>query len=264
MLVRLTCGTVPVRLTGRRARLALPRWNPTIGAAYPGTHVRNRGIRRSPGRARRRPGRAAAARVPRLRLGGRRGPQRRRALWPSNARPGGWRTWRRSLDEVGPRPLRGHRPASATPAGRRTARRPTATRTRTATRPPDVAVVHNGIIENFVPLRAELEAPRRRADVATPTPRPPRTSSRWPTPADRDETKGDLPASVRAVARRLEGAFTLVFTHADEPDQDRRRPPQLAAGGRASARARRSSPPTSPRSSSTPATRSSWARTRSS
>ena len=32
-------------------------------------------------------------------------------------------------------------------------------------------------------------------------------------------TKGDLPASVRAVARRLEGAFTLVVTHADEPER---------------------------------------------
>ena len=43
-----------------------------------------------------------------------------------------------------------------------------------------------------------------------------------------------------------------------------RRPPQLAAGGRARRRARTSSAPTSPRSSSTPARRSSSARTRSS
>ncbi|HEX3592278.1 MAG TPA: glutamine--fructose-6-phosphate transaminase (isomerizing), partial [Pseudonocardiaceae bacterium] len=33
------------------------------------------------------------------------------------------------------------------------------------------------------------------------------------------ETAGDLPASVRAVCHRLDGAFTLVVTHADEPDQ---------------------------------------------
>ena len=45
-------------------------------------------------------------------------------------------------------------PASATPAGPPTARRPRTTRIRT--RPTRVAVVHNGIIENFRELRDEL------------------------------------------------------------------------------------------------------------
>ena len=58
-------------------------------------------------------------------------------------------------------------PASATPAGRRTARRPSATRIRT--RPGGVAVVHNGIIENFRELRAELEADGAVFDTDTDT-----------------------------------------------------------------------------------------------
>ena len=46
------------------------------------------------------------------------------------------------------------RPASGTLAGPPTAGPPTATPTRTATRSGKVAVVHNGIIENFAALRA--------------------------------------------------------------------------------------------------------------
>ena len=50
------------------------------------------------------------------------------------------------------------RPASATPGGPPTAARPTATPTRTCSADGRVAVIHNGIIENFAKLRAELEA----------------------------------------------------------------------------------------------------------
>lgn len=79
-----------------------------------------------------------------------------------------------------------------------------------------VAVVHNGIIENFVALRAELEA----AGVEMASDTDSETVAHLVAFAYGDgETKGDLPASVRLVARRLEGAFTLVVTHADEPDQ---------------------------------------------
>ena len=59
------------------------------------------------------------------------------------------------------------RSASATPAGRRTARRPSATPIRIAT--DRVAVVHNGIIENFHELRAELTAEGRTFDSETDT-----------------------------------------------------------------------------------------------
>ncbi|WP_439661865.1 glutamine--fructose-6-phosphate transaminase (isomerizing) [Lentzea sp. HUAS TT2] len=79
-----------------------------------------------------------------------------------------------------------------------------------------VAVVHNGIIENFLALRAELEGLGVEMASDTDT----ETVAHLVAFAYADgDTKGDLPASVRKVARRLEGAFTLVITHADEPDQ---------------------------------------------
>lgn len=77
-----------------------------------------------------------------------------------------------------------------------------------------VAVVHNGIIENFSALRAELEAAGVEMASETDT----ETAAHLVAAAfDRGLTAGDLTASVNAVARRLEGAFTLVVTHADVP-----------------------------------------------
>ncbi|MBO0840342.1 MAG: glutamine--fructose-6-phosphate transaminase (isomerizing) [Sciscionella sp.] len=76
-----------------------------------------------------------------------------------------------------------------------------------------VAVIHNGIIENFAALRAELEA----AGVELASDTDTETAAHL-VAAEYDRNGGDLPAAVRAVCRRLEGAFTLVFTHADEPD----------------------------------------------
>lgn len=79
-----------------------------------------------------------------------------------------------------------------------------------------LAVVHNGIIENFAELRAELEADGVEMASETDT----ETAAHLIARAyESGRTAGDLPASVRAVARRLEGAFTLVVTHADEPDK---------------------------------------------
>ncbi|MFC4001508.1 glutamine--fructose-6-phosphate transaminase (isomerizing) [Prauserella oleivorans] len=78
-----------------------------------------------------------------------------------------------------------------------------------------VAVVHNGIIENFATLRAELEDDGVELASDTDT----ETAAHLIARAyDKGDTAGDLPASVRAVCRRLEGAFTLVVTHADHPD----------------------------------------------
>jgi len=79
-----------------------------------------------------------------------------------------------------------------------------------------VAVVHNGIIENFAALRAELEGlgVEMASDTDTET-----VAHLVAFAYAEGDTKGDLPASVRKIVRRLEGAFTLVFTHADEPDQ---------------------------------------------
>jgi glutamine---fructose-6-phosphate transaminase (isomerizing) len=77
-----------------------------------------------------------------------------------------------------------------------------------------VAVVHNGIIENFAALRAELEAAGIEMASDTDT----ETAAHLVAAAYASgPTAGDLTGSVCAVARRLEGAFTLVVTHAAEP-----------------------------------------------
>ncbi|MCX4096215.1 glutamine--fructose-6-phosphate transaminase (isomerizing) [Nocardia sp. alder85J] len=77
-----------------------------------------------------------------------------------------------------------------------------------------VAVVHNGIIENFVPLRRELEDAGVELLSDTDTEVAVHLVSR--AYAD-GPTAGDFVGSALAVLRRLEGAFTLVFTHADHP-----------------------------------------------
>jgi glucosamine--fructose-6-phosphate aminotransferase (isomerizing) len=77
-----------------------------------------------------------------------------------------------------------------------------------------LAVVHNGIIENFAGLRAELEA----AGVEFQSDTDSEVAVHLVAQAYRSgPTAGDFVASVLAVLRRLEGHFTLVFTNADEP-----------------------------------------------
>ncbi len=78
-----------------------------------------------------------------------------------------------------------------------------------------VAVVHNGIIENFAALRGELEADGVEMASDTDSETAAHLISRAYAEGD---TKGDFPASVASVCRRLEGAFTLVVTIADQPD----------------------------------------------
>ncbi|NDZ82700.1 glutamine--fructose-6-phosphate transaminase (isomerizing) [Streptomyces sp. SID10853] len=75
-----------------------------------------------------------------------------------------------------------------------------------------VAVVHNGIIENFAALRAELA--RRGHDLASETD----TEVTAHLLAEAYSSCGDLAEAMRQVCRRLDGAFTLVAVHADEPD----------------------------------------------
>ncbi|ABK71697.1 glutamine--fructose-6-phosphate transaminase (isomerizing) [Mycolicibacterium smegmatis] len=77
-----------------------------------------------------------------------------------------------------------------------------------------IAVVHNGIIENFAPLRAELEAAGVEFASDTDTEVAVHLVARQYTQGD---TAGDFPASVLAVLQRLEGHFTLVFASADDP-----------------------------------------------
>jgi glutamine---fructose-6-phosphate transaminase (isomerizing) len=77
-----------------------------------------------------------------------------------------------------------------------------------------IAVVHNGIIENYAPLRHELEAAGVEFSSDTDT----EVAVHLVSQAYRHgETAGDFVASVLAVLRRLEGHFTLVFANADEP-----------------------------------------------
>ncbi|AKS35620.1 glutamine--fructose-6-phosphate transaminase (isomerizing) [Mycolicibacterium goodii] len=77
-----------------------------------------------------------------------------------------------------------------------------------------IAVVHNGIIENFAPLRAELEAAGVEFASDTDTEVAVHMVARQYAHGD---TAGDFPASVLAVLQRLEGHFTLVFASADDP-----------------------------------------------
>jgi glucosamine--fructose-6-phosphate aminotransferase (isomerizing) len=77
-----------------------------------------------------------------------------------------------------------------------------------------IAVVHNGIIENYAPLRADLEAAGVEFASDTDTEVAVHLVSRQYRHGD---TAGDFAASVLTVLRRLEGHFTLVFANADEP-----------------------------------------------
>lgn len=75
-----------------------------------------------------------------------------------------------------------------------------------------LAVIHNGIIENFVQLRAEVEAAGATLRSETDTEVVAHLLA-----AAYDST-GDLAAAMRAVAGRLQGTFTLLAVHADAPD----------------------------------------------
>jgi glutamine---fructose-6-phosphate transaminase (isomerizing) len=79
-----------------------------------------------------------------------------------------------------------------------------------------VAVIHNGIIENFAALRAECEAAGVEFTSETDTEVAAHLLAK--TYAETPEGPGRLAEAMRAVSRRLEGAFTLVASHADEPD----------------------------------------------
>ncbi|MFB8383485.1 glutamine--fructose-6-phosphate transaminase (isomerizing) [Streptomyces rubiginosohelvolus] len=75
-----------------------------------------------------------------------------------------------------------------------------------------VAVVHNGIIENFAALRRELAGRGHALESETDT------EVVGHLLAEAFSAGGDLADAMREVCRRLEGAFTLVAVHADQPD----------------------------------------------
>jgi glucosamine--fructose-6-phosphate aminotransferase (isomerizing) len=73
-----------------------------------------------------------------------------------------------------------------------------------------VAVVHNGTIENFAELRAELE---ERDHTLTSE-----TDTEAVAHMIEERYDGDLPAAVRSVCKDLDGSFVLVVAHRDQPD----------------------------------------------
>ena len=77
-----------------------------------------------------------------------------------------------------------------------------------------LALIHNGIIENYVELRAELE--RRGHVFKSETD----TESVVHLLSDaRKAHNGDLAAAMREVCAELRGSFTLLAIHADQPDR---------------------------------------------
>src|SRR3954451_15464325 len=75
----------------------------------------------------------------------------------------------------------------------------------------EVAVIHNGIIENFAALKAELLAEGVEFSSQTDT----EVAAHLLAAAYTEH--GDLGEAMRRVAQRLEGAFTLLAVHADRP-----------------------------------------------
>ncbi|SOD94029.1 glutamine--fructose-6-phosphate transaminase (isomerizing) [Blastococcus haudaquaticus] len=79
-----------------------------------------------------------------------------------------------------------------------------------------VAVIHNGIIENFATLRAECE--RDGVEFASDTDTEVAAHLLAAEYARTPAGPGRLAEALRTVSRRLEGAFTLVATCVSEPD----------------------------------------------
>jgi len=76
-----------------------------------------------------------------------------------------------------------------------------------------LAVIHNGIIENFAPLRAELEAAGHELRSETDT----EVVAHLLEAVRAEEPGVDLAEALRRVCARLHGAFTLVVLDRDQP-----------------------------------------------
>ena len=75
-----------------------------------------------------------------------------------------------------------------------------------------LAVIHNGIIENYAELKEELEKRGHNFSSETDTESVAHLLSEL-----RKEYGGDLTAAMRAAVKQLRGSFTLLAIHADEP-----------------------------------------------
>ena len=75
-----------------------------------------------------------------------------------------------------------------------------------------LALIHNGIIENYVQLRAELEKRGHKFKSETDTESVVHLLS-----DARKENNGDLAVAMRQVCKQLKGSFTLLAIHSDNP-----------------------------------------------
>ena len=75
-----------------------------------------------------------------------------------------------------------------------------------------LAVIHNGIIENYLELRAQLEKAGHKFKSETDS-----ESVAHLLSDARKKHKGDLAAAMRDVCQQLRGSFTLLAIHSDEP-----------------------------------------------
>jgi glutamine---fructose-6-phosphate transaminase (isomerizing) len=75
-----------------------------------------------------------------------------------------------------------------------------------------LSLIHNGIIENFAELKAELLAEGTRFASETDSEVAAHLIAR------EFETTGDLPTAFAKVVQRLHGAFTILVIHEDQPD----------------------------------------------
>jgi glucosamine--fructose-6-phosphate aminotransferase (isomerizing) len=75
-----------------------------------------------------------------------------------------------------------------------------------------LALIHNGIIENYVQLRAELEKRGHKFKSETDTESVVHLLS-----DARKENNGDLAQAMRQVCKQLKGSFTLLAIHSDNP-----------------------------------------------
>lgn len=78
-----------------------------------------------------------------------------------------------------------------------------------------LAVIHNGIIENFAELKESLLAEGSTFESQTDTEVAAKLIGRF----FAGEAQGDLTEAMRLASNELEGAFTLLAVHADQPDR---------------------------------------------
>ena len=78
-----------------------------------------------------------------------------------------------------------------------------------------LAVVHNGIIENFAELKSELEGKGHNFVSETDT----EVAATLLADVFHNEASGDLTKAMQLTGKRLEGAFTLLAIHAEQADR---------------------------------------------